>query len=60
MSSELRIPVPVRMVQRCYTYSARELARALGIVVSPDEWVVVEVDDDTVDVMIRDTRDGQR
>ncbi len=42
-----------KMVQVCYTYSARELAVALGIRLGPDEWVVVEVDEGAVDVMVR-------
>lgn len=42
-----------KMVQTCWTYKARELAEKLGMPVQPDEWVVVEVDEDMVDVMVR-------
>ncbi len=42
-----------KMVQTCWSYDARELAEKLGVTVRPDEWVVVEVDEDTVDVMVR-------
>ena len=42
-----------KMVQTCWTFNARELAEKLGMAIAPDEWVVVEVDEDTVDVMVR-------
>lgn len=39
--------------QTCYSYSFRELAVKLGLGPDPDQWVVVEVDEDTVDVIVR-------
>lgn len=43
------------MAQACWTFNPRELAEKLGIKIDPDEWVVVEVEDDsrTVDVIVR-------
>lgn len=43
----------VKTEQICYSYSARELAHKLELPLDPDEWVTVEVDEDTVDVIIR-------
>jgi hypothetical protein len=43
----------VKTEQTCYTYKSRELAGKLGLRVMPDEWVIVEIDDDTVDVLVR-------
>ena len=43
----------VKIEQTCYSYSARELALKLGLTLTPQEWVVVEVDESTVDVFVR-------
>ena len=43
----------VKIEQTCYSYSFRELALKLGLTLTPQEWVVVEIEEDTVDVMVR-------
>jgi hypothetical protein len=40
--------------QRAYAYTARTIATALGLDPAPEEWVVIEVDEETVDVLIRE------
>jgi hypothetical protein len=41
------------MHQTCYSYDKRSLAVKLGLTPRPEEWVEIEVDEGTVDVMIR-------
>jgi len=47
------MPSPVIMTQSCWSFKARAVAELLGIRVEPDQWVVVEVDEDMVDVIVR-------
>jgi hypothetical protein len=42
------------MHQTCYSYTFRELAEKLGLPVTPRQWVIVEIDENTVDVMVRE------
>jgi hypothetical protein len=59
--AENRKPPRLRVTrQTCYSYTPRELAEALGLPLTPYQWVVVELDNDgpgepMIDILVRET-----
>ena len=51
-------PKPAVTLQRAYTFNPRQAAARLGIDLGPAEWVVLEVDNGDLDVLVRRPADN--